>query len=397
MTALEEEVVPVGELTEFVESIVAPWREMAAFLEQDRDRGNGRLAIEGERYLLAYLAAGIAMVFESDPNYPQFVRFADPVCSWGINNPDGNYAFLAVDGGASYRIIGDLGNAPVIEFQVNAPTFTGAPRYRNTATRKRGDLTVGPDGSFELFVGGPERSGNWLPLTPDAESVVFRQFFEDWGSARPARLAVERLDRQYPPPPYSASDLDDRVRRLAAWHSSAGVYWIEMCRMGFEVENSLVFHPPSFSDWGGHQGQSYGFGNFLLGPDEALVIDLEIPPCDYWMVQLSNRLWDSLDFDRRQTSLNGAQARLDGDGHFRGVVSIDDPGVANWLDPGGNSWGALMGRIIGAAEVPSVTCTVVRRKDLDEFLPADTERVTRDVRDAVLRRRHLDSQLRQGY
>ena len=41
-------------------------------------------------------------------------------------------------------------------------------------------LRVEPDGSFELFIGGPERGPNWLPTTADSRKLFIRQIFDTW-------------------------------------------------------------------------------------------------------------------------------------------------------------------------------------------------------------------------
>jgi hypothetical protein len=388
----------VSETADFIDAIVGPWREFATLIETDMEFGPEPVRTEGLRFLTRHLVAGLSMTLEADPAYPQFVRFADPTLSWGINNPDGNYAFLALDGSGTYRVSGDLGTAEHLDFQVHAPSFTEAPDYRIVGARKRPDLVVGPDGGFEMVLSAQPQPGNWLELTPDAESLIFRQFFGSWDGQRPARVAVERVDAPYPPPPLSAEFLADRLARLQRWCAKAGVYWHRMCKMSFDAgDNNLVFQPPSFSEWGGHQGQSYGFGNFRLEPGEAVIVEIDPPTNEYWGVQLGNRFWESLDWDRRQSSLNGSQARLDADGHFRGVIALQDPGVANWLDPAGNRWGSIMGRFIQPEQTPVATCTVVPLAGLFEHLPAGTARVSPAERGVALRRRSIAAQLRQGY
>ncbi|PRC62390.1 hypothetical protein C6A85_03330, partial [Mycobacterium sp. ITM-2017-0098] len=41
-------------------------------------------------------------------------------------------------------------------------------------------LTVGPDGAVEIFIGGPERAPNWLPTTAGSRKVFIRQGFDSW-------------------------------------------------------------------------------------------------------------------------------------------------------------------------------------------------------------------------
>lgn len=40
----------------------------------------------------------------ADPSYPEFGRWADTTCSWGIDNPDVIYTLAAVSGDRMYRI-----------------------------------------------------------------------------------------------------------------------------------------------------------------------------------------------------------------------------------------------------------------------------------------------------
>jgi hypothetical protein len=93
-------------------------------------------------------------------------------------------------------------------------------------------------------------------------------------------------------------------------------------------------------------------GFWDLTPDQALLIETPAPPVSYWGFQLSNSLWNTLDFVNRQTSLNRGQAHIDDDGMLRIVVSERDPGVANWLDTMGHRQGAIHVRLEALAGRP---------------------------------------------
>jgi hypothetical protein len=90
---------------------------------------------------------------------------------------------------------------------------------------------------------------------------------------------------------------------------------------------------------GGADDILYGNDWFRLRDGEALVVCCDVPDARYWAFQLCDSWFRSLDYANHQTSLNGAQLRLDADGRVRVVVASRDPGVANWLDTCGASRG----------------------------------------------------------
>ena len=79
-------------------------------------------------------------------------------------------------------------------------------------------------------------------------------------------------------------------------------------------------------------------------PGEALVIEGRFPPCRFANLVLWNRHLQTLEYERRRSSLNRRQTRLRPDGSFRMVVAHEDPGLPNWLDPGGARSGLIFVR-----------------------------------------------------
>jgi hypothetical protein len=102
---------------------------------------------------------------------------------------------------------------------------------------------------------------------------------------------------------------------------------------------------------------------------------------------LSNGFWESLEAGARQSSLNGSQATVDPDGRVRIVISQDDPGVANWLDPCGWERGTLAVRYLKPDQVPAVEYQTIPRNALDDHLPDGTAGVSPAERHVVLERR----------
>jgi len=144
--------------------------------------------------------------------------------------------------------------------------------------------------------------------------------------------------------------------------------------------------------------QWYWQGLFQFSPDEALVLESELPKRRrYWNVQLNDELWNAVDFIYRQSSLNGHQARIDRDGKFRAVICLEDPGIHNWLDPGGTLQGMLIGRWYDCDTRPVPTLTRVPLKSLRDYLPADTPTISVAERNAALRSRRIGAQLRRRW
>jgi hypothetical protein len=125
-----------------------------------------------------------------------------------------------------------------------------------------------------------------------------------------------------------------------------------------------------------------------LSSDEALILDAKVPAnCTYWSAILTNDIYETTDWYNNQSSLNGAQARVDRDGVVRIVVSAKDPGVPNWLDTAGYPTGAIQGRWTDCSATPIPTLRKIPLADVRRELPADTPVVTPAQRDQTLRDR----------
>jgi hypothetical protein len=349
---------------------------------------------EGYRYLTRYLSAGALLCVElADPDWPELQRMVDTTCSWGIDNPDCIYLYAAIRGDACYRLRGHAGSARHLDVQISRGHFADAPAFGVIASRARDDLPIGGDGALDLWIGpesppDPERTG-WLRSEPDAAWLLLRQYFADWERERPADLDLERVGAHYPPPPPSPAAVAERLDRLARWLDGGARYFEGLAKMSMDLPaNTVRFIDPGDAGRGGLKDLAYGLGNFRCGPDEAVILELAPPHCAYWSFALGNGYWDSLDWSRRQSSLNDHQARLDADGVFRAVISARDPGVPNWLDPQGHGRGTLFGRYLRTRDVPQPAMRVVPFAELRRHLPADTPSVTQDARSVSLVRRH---------
>jgi hypothetical protein len=375
------------------------WTELCATLEAARERLRDpsfpdRREDEPEylRYLLRFLASGIATCVEhADPDHPEFTRMMDLNRRWGLDSPDHLYLFAPVRGDATYSIEGDPGSANLLDIQVNTSHFAlGSVGAMKTIASITGDeLALEPDGSLVLRLGGREQEGNWLPLAPEARFVQVRQVFADWERERPAELIIERSGGDVIRPRLTAERLAEQLELLQRWLTLGGGLWRDMSKVMLALPPNTVRVPPldRSAAHGGLRGQAYGMGCFHCAPDEAVILEFAPPPCRHWSVSLATWWWEAIDFTSRQSSLNHAQARLDGDGVFRGVIAHEDPGVPNWLDTAGHERGTLIARFVMAEASPEVRSRTVKLGELAGALPADTPQMSRGERDASLARR----------
>lgn len=350
------------------------------------------------------LSQGYFLFFQSTPEHPEFSPFENSVFL-AQPNPDAVYYYAPVDGTGVYRVTGDRGNAPVAGFAIGNRIIGMAPEPgKGLGNFDFDDLTLDADGRFEV-VFSTERprghQGNWLPMPPETDFILVRQFSYDWGRERDLRVAIERIDAPPIKPVMSPDEIDQRLARLF------GEYARNLSRIAIAAvqrtrERGFVnrFNLNSFQELGNSRDwpQAYFETVFDIADDEALILETELPAQrPYWNVQVIDPLWNQVEYVYRQSSLNGHQARVDSDGKFRAVLSHEDPGIHNWLDTGGNLCGMMIGRWYRCSSHPEPQLTKVKLADIRAHLPADTPTVAAEERAEALRARRLGAQLRRKW
>ena len=254
----------------------------------------------------------------------------------------------------------------------------GAPR--NFAACAASNLAVDADGRFEVWLGGAERAGNWLPLDRDARWLLVREYFVDWDREAPASLAIERVGTGAAAAPAAAADA---IARAGDWMEATARYWNE-----WVADLRAAYVPGQLAIARRYEGGAddilYGNDWFALGDDEALVIETDVPDARYWAFQLVDACFRSLDWANHQTSLNHRQAKPDPDGRVRIVVAHRDPGIANWLDTTGLREGVLQYRFIWTRTAPQPTAHVVPIGALRDALPSGLAGVSAAERSAAI-------------
>jgi hypothetical protein len=345
------------------------------------------------------LTQGYFMFMGSNPAQPDLT----PMYNTALRlqpNPDDTYVRANLDGKGVYRLSGERGTIRLLTITLGRKSIgtTEQPGGQTAEYDLDEVITFDADGNFECVLSDVRpvgHEGNWLRLPPETDMMIVRRRSYDWAKERDPRLALERLDVS---PLRSRPTVEETEATLVALseyaerHSRQWLRYQDQLRQR-GVINKIEHH--GFTELGGIRVQVYWWGMFQLEPDEALIIETEIPDqAPYWNVQLNDEIWNTVEYRWRQSSLNGAQARIDADGKFRGVIALEDPGVPNWLDPAGHPQGTIVGRWYQCKTNPVPQIKRVKLSEVLGHLPASTPRVTPDEREAALRARGRSAQMR---
>ena len=341
----------------------------------------------------------------ADLNHPDFYPAFDSAFAHFGTNPDNVYYLAPLDDKGSYRISGYRGTVHIIDFNLGSGMMLARGYGKLAKTLADYDIdTLHIDkktGWFSVIV-SPERpkdyKGDWWQMMPGTTNVLVRQLSYDMLKEVDGRFGIDRLDKPAIKPRKTPEEIADNLKQVAIWAEN----WT---KFSFEWEKKLADQGyvnkvlvRNINDTGGFSTQTYIEGVFDLNPDEALIFETEIPTkCRYWNIELTDERFVAIDWVNRQSTLNGRSAKLDRDGKFRAVIAATDPGVANWLDTGGQKRGEMIGRWNTCNSGPVPTVTKVALADVKKHLPADTKMITPEARDESLRKRRLGAQLRRRW
>ncbi|MDX2166345.1 MAG: hypothetical protein SF182_04755 [Deltaproteobacteria bacterium] len=346
---------------------------------------------DGFRYVATLLRNALDVALEDvDPDRPT-LRWMDRRNKFGWDCPDALYATIPLAAGATYWLRGRRGNVHFLGLQV-------AAGIRTLANAHADEWDIDADGRFEVVIGGPPRPRNWVPLDAGARWIFIRQFFYDWARERPSPLWIDRIDAGRRGTQNGRLDAAFFARRLDAvatnLEASVDLWLFTAVAQRERCLNAFPPTPFGGTEMGAMKHQAAYACYFRVAADQALLLEVPVPRARYWSVDLCNFWLESLDYANHQSSLNGHQAVIDADGVFRAVVTHDDPGLANWLDPVGHVDGSMIFRWNLAEETPVPRLRLLPRAELAAHLPADSRRVTPEERAAVIEDRRDGVRLR---
>jgi hypothetical protein len=333
----------------------------------------------GMRHLLVLLASGIdeALRFDDDPILCVQRASTNDIVTWGMECPDCIYTRAVMRGGETYRLFGNRGTAQYVGLQ----TMDGIV---STANELVDELEVDADGNFEVILSSDERDGNWMRIEGDHPTLTVRHFFYDWNTEVQSSLDIERLGGRVEVHRRTVGPEVAVSRQLVALGDFVQDNLQFFLQFGGAAPPNGFLPPIDRSAIGAAAENRPVIGRWELGPDEALILEVEPPEGVYWSYSLGNPWWETIHYGRHQSSLNAHQVAVDSDGLVRVVLCGRDPGVANWLDTAGHSNGAMILRCVRTATAPTPNARVVSFNDIASALPIDTKRVTADERASVI-------------
>ncbi|MCP3985053.1 MAG: DUF1214 domain-containing protein [bacterium] len=321
---------------------------------------------EGWRYLTRLTRAALESFVEaSDPQAPELRRTAHETIKMGMDNPDNIYLSAPIRGSFRYRMSGTRGTVQYLGFGTQKGNYGATGSLETTGYLDANDLVLGSDGSFDIVVSCEEQPGNWLPMAPESSTLIVRQTRCDHATEVPAQIRIERIDEPSQPRHLDPRRIDQALRKSTGFVRGCATIFETWAEDFAEHTNELPrFDPERAHRAGGDPNIAYYHSYWRLESEEALVIEVTPPECDYWNFQLANHWLESLDYRYFPVHLNPFTAKLSDDGSVRVVVSRENPGVDNWLDTCEHAFGTMCWRWIGASEHPQPRTRVVPLEEL---------------------------------
>jgi hypothetical protein len=323
---------------------------------------------EGFRYLSRLTRVALESYLEfADPLYPVLRRPAHETVKIGADNPDNYYQSAVLDGRHEYRLRGTRGTVHYLGFGTYAGSYGSSGRRGQTGYLDAREMKIDPDGRFEVVLSTRPPGGdtNWLRMEPDSSSLIVRQTFQDRDAEHIAELHLERIGASGGPAPLGPAFLDRGLQAAAAYVAGTASLFADWAEGFARRKNELPRFDPSVAAAAhGDPNIVYYHGYWELEPEQALLVEVTPPRCEYWNFQLNNHWMESLDYRYHRIAVNHHGAVAGPDGAVRLVIAHQDPGVPNWLDTAGHRRGTMCLRWVGAEHHPDPTTRVVRATDL---------------------------------
>ncbi|MDT5091657.1 MAG: hypothetical protein QOH60_1020 [Mycobacterium sp.] len=367
---------------------------------KDENPASGPHRVDAFRFLTQNLGQAFDFALETkDTRYPVIHTFCNPTRKLGGDCADFVYQQAWIDGRSTYRIAGTRGSARFLNFTVQGPRSDGPgvlhEPFGDVPEANLMGVATDSDGSFELYIGGPERGPNWLPTTEGSRKLFIRQGFDDWDE-QPARMRIERVDMAAPKPLPTAAEMVAAMGWAATFVTGLMDDWPEFpfTYGGVDTERLNQFPGVASSGADVKRGRAAVNMHWVLAPDEVLIIEFDAHE-GLWMLTNMGVFFTSMDFLYRPVSYTPRRTKVDSDGKVRVILAHDDPGYHNWMDTQGFERGNVTYRHMLEGQPAVLGTRLVARSELADALPPDTATVTPAERTAQMWRRFRG--IRQRY
>ena len=378
MEALAIDLLAMPEVQRAKESASQRWRTIVG----------ARMTAEAEALFDSFIdewAYNYAMkAVNSDPNYPKVLgNLYSPPHEWfgmqvpgsrasGGDGTDQNYILIPIDGSGKYELIGrrfdNLGDVPFALMGSLAPTITlNALNWQ--------DVKINSDDTFVITLDPEPANGrpNHIQTDIDARWLFIRDCRNDWRQKTNA-YRVKRLNAPTAPP----LTIEQMARRAANYmiEDVPALNWF--MRVFYVLEDNEITEPFGTGGIGGLVAQKISLLHLKLEDDEAYVATFGAADAPFRDIVLQDFWFRSIDYWKKQTSMNISQGVPNPDGSTTYVISKKDPGIHNWLDTTGLKELLVVHRWQGLKKgaAPWAKGKVVKLKDLEDYLPEDMKRVT---------------------
>ncbi|KAE8166696.1 hypothetical protein BDV40DRAFT_314643 [Aspergillus tamarii] len=356
--------------------------------------------------------SAVQKAVNNDPYHPKVYWVDSGPRSWfGLDVPGGRYSYdnpdciyrtIPIDDGVDYVVTGYRHSVGPTDVSFS---LISDPNSQNTVAYLAGsNLIVDSDGSYTITINSSaaDDQTNHIQSTSSAVQLLIRNNLGDWDSETPDNITVQAVSNT------TGHDAITRAKIIsdAIWNLQESIVDYGVGALGLKTMTNAVNTlkaPSQSSSLGTLTSQASSFGHFNLTAEEALVATLTLGQADYVVFPVTNPWMVTVDPGSSLVSLNSNQAVANANGTYTFVVSLDDPGVYNWVNTTGLHEGTIMVRWQGldpsssSADSLSIDVQVVALSDLASVLPEGTRYVTVEERAEQLNKRTIAYSQRVEY